>query len=50
MQCRTWPFWQEVVESQESWKEAASECPGINAGTLHSADDILASSSLPYPL
>ena len=50
MQCRTWPFWQEVVQSQESWNEAASECPGMNAGTMHSGDDILASSSLPYPL
>lgn len=49
-QCRTWPFWQEVVESAETWDQAANGCPGMNTGTLHSGDDISASASLPYPL
>ena len=26
-QCRTWPFWQEVVESAETWDQAANGCP-----------------------
>ena len=25
MQCRTWPFWAEVVESSEAWDDAAKE-------------------------
>jgi Fe-S-cluster containining protein len=29
-QCRTFPWWQENVETQEQWKEAAIRCEGIN--------------------
>lgn len=29
-QCRTFPWWQENVESKEAWKEAAERCEGIN--------------------
>ena len=29
-QCRTFPWWQENLNSQESWKAAAEECEGIN--------------------
>ena len=39
-QCRTFPFWPEIVKSPTSWKIAATECPGMNEGTLHSADEI----------
>ncbi len=28
-QCRTFPFWPEVVESPEAWAEAAEACPGM---------------------
>lgn len=32
MQCRTWPFWPELLESPESFAQAAETCPGIRAG------------------
>lgn len=30
LQCRAYPFWQENVLSEQSWKEAAKECEGIH--------------------
>ena len=32
LQCRTWPFWNLNLASPEAWKEAASDCPGMNRG------------------
>lgn len=29
-QCRTFPWWKENLQSEESWKFAAKECEGIN--------------------
>lgn len=29
LQCRTFPFWPEVVESQATWDQHAAECPGM---------------------
>lgn len=36
-QCRTWPWWPEVVESPEAWAETKrrTPCPGMDSGTLH---------------
>lgn len=28
-QCRTFPFWPEVLESKEAWDEHAEDCPGM---------------------
>lgn len=33
-QCRTFPFWPELVEQPAAWKWAASYCPGIGKGPL----------------
>ena len=35
-QCRTWPFWPELLESPEAWESARREtpCPGMGSGTL----------------
>lgn len=30
LQCRTYPWWPENLNSPESWREAAKECEGIN--------------------
>lgn len=30
-QCRTFPWWKENLNSEESWKLAAESCEGINA-------------------
>lgn len=29
-QCRTFPWWKENLNTEESWKLAAEECEGIN--------------------
>lgn len=29
-QCRTYPFWDEVIRSKQSWQEEAKSCEGIN--------------------
>ncbi len=32
LQCRTWPFWDTLLESPEEWDAAAHDCPGMNKG------------------
>ncbi len=33
-QCRTFPFWPEMVESRREWNRTARFCPGIGKGEL----------------
>jgi len=34
-QCRTWPFWPELLESEEKWnREVVPFCPGVGKGKL----------------
>jgi Fe-S-cluster containining protein len=33
-QCRTFPFWPELVERQSAWQRTACYCPGIGKGPL----------------
>lgn len=33
-QCRVFPYWPEIIESQETWDATAQTCPGMNAGPL----------------
>ena len=42
IECRTWPFWPELLESPESWDRAARHCPGMNSGTLWTPSQIAA--------
>jgi len=35
LQCRTWPFWDSLLESEETWADAARGCPGMNRGQTH---------------
>ena len=39
-QCRTWPFWDELLEDELAWAAAKSECPGIDEGRLYSPAEI----------
>ena len=41
-QCRSFPFWEEILESQESWEEQKSFCHGIDDGKLYSLEEIRA--------
>tara|TARA_Y100000589_G_scaffold319949_1_gene349180 strand:- start:226 stop:690 length:465 start_codon:yes stop_codon:yes gene_type:complete len=36
IQCRTWPFWPENLESQSAWEDAKKQtpCPGMGRGDL----------------
>lgn len=40
-QCRTFPFWPEVVESKQTWEEYSLSCPGMGKGELRDAAEIL---------
>ncbi len=31
-QCRTWPFWPELLRSRAAWERATHKCPGMNTG------------------
>lgn len=39
-QCRTWPFWPDVLSVKAWKKEVASYCPGVGKGPLIPADVI----------
>ncbi len=39
-QCRTYPFWRSVMESQESWEAEKQSCPGIGKGRHYSRSEI----------
>lgn len=41
-QCRTWPFWPEVMSAKAWKKEVADFCPGVGKGRVRSADEIQA--------
>ena len=45
-QCRTWPFWPEVMDAKIWEKEVAKFCPGIGKGKLWSKSEILENISL----
>lgn len=41
VQCRTWPFWEELLESPETYEaEVRNFCPGSRSGKRISADEI----------
>lgn len=42
-QCRTWPFWEENVETPEDWERTTRACPGSGRGRLYTADEIIRS-------
>jgi len=40
-QCRTFPFWPELLESEHAWqRDVASFCPGVEQGELHDVNEI----------
>jgi len=34
VQCRTYPYWPEIVDNLKSWNQEAKHCEGINNGTI----------------
>ena len=45
VQCQTWPFWPENVETPEDWDRVRSVCPGSGHGRLYTVDEIVSSIS-----
>lgn len=39
-QCRTWPFWPEVLNAKTWSQEVTTFCPGVGKGKLHSFESI----------
>lgn len=39
-QCGAYPFWPEVMASEEAWREEARFCEGMNEGEAHSVAKI----------
>ncbi|MCX7803677.1 MAG: YkgJ family cysteine cluster protein [Planctomycetota bacterium] len=39
-QCRTFPFWPEILASADAWARQALTCPGINDGTFYTREQI----------
>lgn len=40
LQCRSWPYWPELVRTPRAWRAAARGCPGIGQGGPISAADL----------
>ena len=40
VQCRTFPFWPEHVESRAAWRQLAAVVPGIGRGRRYGASEI----------
>jgi len=41
LQCKTFPFWFELLRSPKRWHKMVEECPGIGSGLLYSKDEII---------
>jgi len=42
LQCRSFPFWERHLLSDEQWKSLTKQCPGINRGPLWTLNEIRA--------
>lgn len=40
LQCRSWPFWPELVRTPRAWRAAARGCPGMGQGGAISAAEL----------
>jgi len=41
IQCRTYPFWDEILTGPDAWQREGDSCPGIDAGRLHRPSEIM---------
>jgi Fe-S-cluster containining protein len=39
-QCRTWPFWDSNLRTEEAWEETCRVCPGSGQGKLYQLEQI----------
>jgi Fe-S-cluster containining protein len=45
VQCQTWPFWPENVQTPEDWDHTREVCPGSGRGRLYTVDEIVSALS-----
>lgn len=45
VQCQTWPFWSENIETSEAWTDVKRRCPGSGHGQWFSLEEIEASAA-----
>ncbi|MCK5557422.1 MAG: YkgJ family cysteine cluster protein [Candidatus Hydrogenedentes bacterium] len=38
--CASWPFWDYVTDSEDSWNRAGKQCPGVRKGRVYSTEEI----------
>jgi Fe-S-cluster containining protein len=39
-QCRTWPWWNSNLQSEEAWRQTCEVCPGSGQGKLYTLEHI----------
>ena len=39
-QCRTYPFWPEILASRQDWRREAADCPGIGQGARRGGAEV----------
>lgn len=42
-QCKTWPFWDSNVRTEQAWRETCEACPGSGSGQLYPIEKVLES-------
>jgi Fe-S-cluster containining protein len=45
VQCRTWPFWPENIDSPEAWDDVKAVCPGSGKGQMFTVEEIRATAA-----
>jgi Fe-S-cluster containining protein len=45
IQCQTWPFWPENLETREDWDQVTGICPGSGHGRFFSVEEIRSTAS-----
>jgi Fe-S-cluster containining protein len=40
LQCKSYPFWHPNLVSRRAWEILRESCPGVDAGDLHSREEI----------
>jgi uncharacterized protein len=45
VQCQTWPFWPENIESREDWEHVTGVCPGSGRGRLFTVEEVRATAA-----
>ncbi len=40
-QCRTWPFWDSNIRTEEAWRQTCEVCPGSGKGPLVPLEKLL---------